>query len=218
MQTLRVRGNLRDWVVTNRTWEGFRRHYTRDVAAYPGTVVNATEGGAYIEGTRVLSLREAIDQFAGDTFPVAEQILESLRRPSPDEAEKYLDWLRSVRIPETIACLESKIEEAERLAGDAKSAVQNDAANDGLTQQIAAALRFYTDLFSPGLFHTAAAHIVQPAFVQTMVDHSDVPNRLSHVYEVNRSRLELHARFLGDVAKMLKKTRDLYADPVNTLP
>jgi hypothetical protein len=217
-QVLRVRGNLRDWVVTNRTWEGFRRHYTRDVAAYAGTVVNATEGGAYIEGTQVLSLQEAIDGFVGDEFPVAEEILDNLRTPDPAETEKYLGWLRMVRIPETIACLESKIEEAERLAGDARSTVENDAGSDDFTNRVAVALRFYNDMFSPGLFHTAAAHIVQPAFVQTMVDHHDAPNRFSHVYEVNRSRLELHGRFLSGVAKMLRKTRDLYADPANTLP
>ncbi|GAB4257820.1 MAG: hypothetical protein Kow0092_05010 [Deferrisomatales bacterium] len=213
-----VRGNCREQVRTNPTWNAFRLAYERDVASFAGTVINATEGGAYIHGTRVLTLRETIDRWVGAPFPVSREIRDGLRTPSAAEAARYLARVRSHLIPSTVALLERTAGELDEIRGRIRAALGADASVDECAALVEEALRLGERFFRPGPLYNAAAHVIQPAFVQMLVEHYALPNRHRHVVEINRQRAALQVRFLGQTMTMLDKLRRLHLDPVHTLP
>lgn len=61
-----VKGNYKDKVKTRRVWHLFLKAYEKDIEAYPGKVINATEGGAFIYGTEVLTLKETTEKYLKD--------------------------------------------------------------------------------------------------------------------------------------------------------
>ncbi|MFB3924408.1 MAG: 6-hydroxymethylpterin diphosphokinase MptE-like protein [Syntrophales bacterium] len=65
---LEVPGNVSEKVRTNQQWYQFIKEYEKLIADYRGTVVNATEGGARIGGTRIMPLRAALDTFCPEAF------------------------------------------------------------------------------------------------------------------------------------------------------
>lgn len=73
-------------VVTNRGMYNFLRWFEAAIQKFPDrTFIDATEGGALIAGTRVMSLREAIDAYCRQDIPVA-GVLEGIARPVCDRA------------------------------------------------------------------------------------------------------------------------------------
>ncbi|HOY68755.1 MAG TPA: DUF115 domain-containing protein [Candidatus Ozemobacteraceae bacterium] len=67
-QLFKVKGNYDEWVYTDEIFNLFRKSFVTDVAQFKGTCINATEGGALIEGTNIMRLKEAIERYC--TKPV----------------------------------------------------------------------------------------------------------------------------------------------------
>ena len=84
-----VKGNVTDVVQTNSGWYTFLRAYETDVAQYKGTTINATEGGAYIPGTRISTFQEAIDKYIGEPFNPLYIIKENLSQFDNVEDDSY---------------------------------------------------------------------------------------------------------------------------------
>ena len=84
---LTVPGNDGQPIQTNTTLFGFLKDYEIDVAEYTGTCVNATEGGAFIQGTAVMTLAEAIRNYlAKDIEPL--RTMRQYLAPADDAAAK----------------------------------------------------------------------------------------------------------------------------------
>ena len=67
-----IPGNFVEKIATSTAWYQFLKHYERDIAAYEGTVINATEGGAKIHGTTLMTLQEVIEKYIKDDInPIA---------------------------------------------------------------------------------------------------------------------------------------------------
>jgi len=68
MEEMWVEGNYVPKIKTIKWWYLFKRSFEKDIAGYGGRVINATEGGAKIEGAELMTFREAIDKHipAGD--------------------------------------------------------------------------------------------------------------------------------------------------------
>lgn len=68
---IKVKGNLTQTVYTNKWWHMFLKGYEYDVKRYEGRCINATEGGAYIEGTTVMPLKAVIDEYLKEKISIA---------------------------------------------------------------------------------------------------------------------------------------------------
>jgi hypothetical protein len=86
----KVKGNYQDFVFTNQIYDMFRRGFVTDLATYRGTCINATEGGAYIEGTVLMTLREAIEKYCRKTFDAHEMIKQHLKYPKESDIRR--EW------------------------------------------------------------------------------------------------------------------------------
>ncbi|WP_310604068.1 motility associated factor glycosyltransferase family protein [Anaerosporobacter sp.] len=69
-----VEGNYEKELWTRKDWYSYLLWYNKEVASFDGVVINATEGGAKIDGTRVMSLEEAIEQYCKSDFDAEEFI------------------------------------------------------------------------------------------------------------------------------------------------
>lgn len=82
-----VEGNYQPVIKTTRVWEMFLQFYHRDASGSPARVINATEGGAKILGTEIMTFQEAIDQCIADDINVLDVIKASLNKPTPEQVE-----------------------------------------------------------------------------------------------------------------------------------
>ncbi|MDD5051052.1 MAG: DUF115 domain-containing protein, partial [Candidatus Pacebacteria bacterium] len=86
----KVKGNIEPEVETTASLKLFLDSYNVDVAGYKGKCINATEGGAYINGTTVMTFQEAIDKYIREPFNPLEKIRDILGQftISPGDHEK----------------------------------------------------------------------------------------------------------------------------------
>jgi hypothetical protein len=86
----KVKGNVEPEVETTASLKLFLDSYNVDVAGYRGKCINATEGGAYINKTTVMTFQEAIDKYIREPFNPLEKIKEIAGSfiPSSDDYEK----------------------------------------------------------------------------------------------------------------------------------
>lgn len=65
---IEIEGNDGRMVKSEQGWERMKYVYEENIADYPGTCINATEGGAKIRGARVMTFRQAIDSYCRESF------------------------------------------------------------------------------------------------------------------------------------------------------
>ncbi|MCX8084021.1 MAG: DUF115 domain-containing protein [Calditerrivibrio sp.] len=107
---LEVEGNYVPKIKTTDVWYKFLKFYEKDVAEYAGTVINATEGGAKIPGTKIMSFKEVADQYLTNDLKVVDNIKATLRYPTEDEILKYRDMLK-IKVNDAINFAEEVIKE-----------------------------------------------------------------------------------------------------------
>jgi hypothetical protein len=85
-----VKGNIQPTVETTASLKLFLESYEIDVAGYRGKCINSTEGGAYINGTQIMTFQEAIDKYVKEPFNPLFRIRDILGQftISPDDHEK----------------------------------------------------------------------------------------------------------------------------------
>lgn len=76
-----VEGNYVPQLRSTKVWNTFLNYYHKDVVGSPAKVINATEGGAKIHGTTLMTFREAIDSYIKESFNPLDIINETLRYP-----------------------------------------------------------------------------------------------------------------------------------------
>jgi hypothetical protein len=86
----KVKGNIAPEVETTASLKLFLDSYNIDIAGYRGKCINATEGGAYINGTTVMTFQSAIDKYICEPFDPLEKIRDITGKfiPSPGDHEK----------------------------------------------------------------------------------------------------------------------------------
>ncbi|MCA1933576.1 MAG: DUF115 domain-containing protein [Calditerrivibrio sp.] len=82
---LEVEGNYLPRVKTTDVWYKFLKFYENDISQFKGDVINATEGGAKIPGTKVLSFKDTIERYIIRDFDVIDIIRSNLNYPSKEE-------------------------------------------------------------------------------------------------------------------------------------
>jgi hypothetical protein len=94
---IEVMGNDGQPIPTTPTLYSFLKAYELDIAAYSGICINATEGGAYIQGTQVMSFQEAIDQYiSSDAFYPLDIIRGQGKSFSEEEKQRDLEQVMNL--------------------------------------------------------------------------------------------------------------------------
>jgi hypothetical protein len=91
---IEAEGNYGRQVKTSRTWEIFKAAHEEDIRYYKGLCINATEGGAKIRGSHVMTFSEAIKKYCRDEF-----------FPEAIIADSIADFEQNVNIPQELNSL-----------------------------------------------------------------------------------------------------------------
>jgi Tfp pilus assembly protein PilF len=75
---------------TDRSFLSMKTHFESAIAKSPQTYINATEGGAHIEGTKVLSLQETINQHCSISVEATRRIKEYASDAGPINTKEML--------------------------------------------------------------------------------------------------------------------------------
>lgn len=69
---IKVKGNVEEYVLTNNTFFAMKSWFITQALQNPHlTIINATEGGAYIEGTKVMTLKEAKEKYCNKEYNIS---------------------------------------------------------------------------------------------------------------------------------------------------
>ncbi len=90
LQKQKCTGNSGEELDTLDTWVGMRRRFEQDIATIGMRCINATEGGALIKGTEVMTFQQTIDQFMENQYPIQAMLQGYLLPLGEDEIEEDL--------------------------------------------------------------------------------------------------------------------------------
>lgn len=94
---IKLKGNYQDWVYSSEIYNMFRKSFVTDIAQYRGRCFNATEGGALIEGSHLITLREAIEKFCVKPVNTLEIFKNKLHYPTDLEIkEVYRNFYKTM--------------------------------------------------------------------------------------------------------------------------
>ncbi len=103
-----IHGEILD---TRKEWLDFLHFYEDQIASHPDIhVIDATEGGALIRGTEILTLSDAIDRECVIRFPVDRWLEDLPRAQSPEEQDRLRAEMLGYREP--LSRLKSELGEA----------------------------------------------------------------------------------------------------------
>jgi len=176
-----VEGNYQPQIKTNRVWESFLQYYHKDVTSSPARVINATEGGAKILGTELMTFQEAIDQCIKDDIGVLETIKDHLHKPTKDDVaeqranvtevvERGLSYCSSVQdiFAESIKLCDGYFDDI----WQKYQTTQNYDKEEG--EKYLLKLEDQCKVFQDKNFYEVLMHYVQSYFIRTMIEINGV--------------------------------------------
>lgn len=187
-EPIEVEGNFCKILKSNPILRMFHHAYEYDVSLNPGTVINATEGGAKINGTEILSLQEAIDQYVTNpifdshsNLTVSNFIASKLEAPTTDAIDiKTLGFIDRLKtsiaylqgVDTTVAeAQENVIRFKEHLAG-VNDPEKKSPTRQKTKQDLIASLDAISSLTLDPTFRIVAQDVVSAVFIHTMMDYN----------------------------------------------
>ncbi|MFO7736610.1 MAG: 6-hydroxymethylpterin diphosphokinase MptE-like protein [bacterium] len=191
-----VKGNYVEKIKTKRVWNIFRTSYEKDIANYNGEVINATEGGAYIDGTKLMTLREVIDHhLTGPAYDPVAMVREKLAGFTREDMERDYHSAKSI-VNQTETYLGEMIEscdEALEIINDFKTELAEKTEgkdipfssldNQWLTSVRKKLITLKGNIANKDMFMDFMLHIVQSYFVKTEIEINSYDGIVSHINE-----------------------------------
>lgn len=104
---IELEGNNGKPVKSEKLWEIMKYTYEEDIAAYKGTCINATEGGAKILGAKVMPFKDAIEKYCKEAF-----------KPDLILDEAYSSFSKNVDMPREMRRIRKKSGESCKMLRD----------------------------------------------------------------------------------------------------
>ncbi len=219
---IKVKGNYDEFVYTNQIYDLFRKGFVTDLAQYRGKCINSTEGGAFIEGTQLMTLNESIDKYC--TRPVDTLGVLKKRLHYPTEGEIKREW-RNFRkiIIETRKEVEGVIDycdKGEKLVKEFEDRLEKDAygqiedflarfPDDELDKIHGEMTLARTKIITFGkYFALYLMHIVQMIIVKFEMDFNELPTLCQDPKRCKLQSIKLMKRWfptIGDVCRLSLK-------------
>ena len=227
----KVKGNYQDFVYTNNIYDMFRKAFETDMLTYKGTCINATEGGAYIEGTKLLTLKEAIETYCKKSVDTLKIFEKDCIFPSEYETKKQWKSLRKIMLETRDAvqkvvnsCLEGQwriLEFEERLERDNFREI-----DDFLERFPDDELKEFMDwliktkaqiLTSSKYFNQYLMHIVQMVIVKYELDINQLPSLSDDKKRCNLQHIKIMKKWFKEVGGVCQISLKILVDTLAQL-
>ena len=221
-----IEGNYSKTLRTNPILKMFHYGYQIDVANFEGTVINATEGGAKIPGTKVMTFQEAID--AHINLPIAlpskkpnniaEYIASHLKHPTDSQISKSKIKARK-KIESALKGLEAadkKIQKAQKAVASFEKLINSsadlDAKKAGQRERVLTAMNQVSALTSDQRFTKIALDVVSAVFFHTMVEYVTATANAETEEEQDQELIHNVKNLTNNFTALLRFVRKLYSE------
>ena len=216
-----VKGNVDDTVETSSSWHLFLQSFVLDIAEFKGTVVNATEGGAFIQGTNVMSFKEAITKYMTKDYDIVGMIKDNNREFTKDilESEKhrvYEKMKQAITDIENISLNCHKgMEYVETVSDRLKCYIEKDFITEEDRKDI---MKTYEEVnvlknkvqHGEDTFQKLVMHVAQSYYVKFEIDMGEVPSKYED-FDQSLAEIVLHQpKWFGNINNIaIKVLEDL---------
>lgn len=227
-ENVEVPGNYTPSLLSNPILKMFHSVYEYDISNFNGRVINATEGGAKIEGTELLTLQEALKEHEVQCSEIERPLWssfsaarESIKQPNIEDAEahfqsKTLAIMDALNLLEEISALLDKGEEAANTFLDAVET--NTEEEEILTAQLSETMNAISELSAQPEFRAVAIDVLSAVFMHTMMDYNQA---IANAETLDMKQREL-ARNVKNLANnfrvLLRFVSELYSQHLKTYP
>ncbi|MDP4093182.1 MAG: DUF115 domain-containing protein [Bacillota bacterium] len=201
---IKVKGNYKEFVYTNKYWYQFLKGFEKDIINTKAKVINATEDGAFIEGTSIMSLNEVIDKYC-----TGEHSVDKFK----EAAKKVDEETRIYRIEKLSTAFTTKLAELKQLKlhiekgmHNCKILLQN--RNLKLSDINGLIAKIDKNKQSFGQIDEVFAFIVQAPVIVSLKD--DIENIKVDTYEQLLEWVEKQLEFFNDMQGILEMTYTLF--------
>ncbi|MCX7920737.1 MAG: DUF115 domain-containing protein [Clostridia bacterium] len=124
-------------VPTTRPWKYFLEIYENAIAQMNLNIIDATEGGAYIKGTKLMTLREVIDTYCVDEVPNLRYLVDSLDVSEDFIKKAYKNVFKStIKIAKMYCLIKKRSEKSLKLNEEAKKLLDEGITTDEELDQV----------------------------------------------------------------------------------
>jgi len=213
-KNLMVEGNYVPQIKTTAVWDTFRKYYMKDIAVFSGKVINATEGGAKIHGTELMTFADAIEQYVKDVPPanITALFKEYLHKPDQNEImECYEKTLKKVEYSINycesamkrlydgyLDCVKYKDEILEPF-------ILNGKYDHEKAVKLIRKSETVNSIFAEQDFFHILMHYVQSYYIRTMIEIHSVLASHNKQEEKNNGIMMLMKDMLGVMVELIKK-------------
>ncbi|WP_186434579.1 motility associated factor glycosyltransferase family protein [Seleniivibrio woodruffii] len=188
---LLVEGNYSPQVRSSRVWNMFLNYYHKDVLNSQAKVINATEGGAKIHGTEIMTFKEAIGKYVTESFDPLAAIKKTLTYPDGEtltaQRKQVLDKVdqglmtcgKSIELFK--GCHALCMEYIEKVwIPFSQGQPYNEAEGNRIVTELEQSVQIFRD---PDFFNVLM-HYVQSYAIKTMIEVHDITARDLPVHEI----------------------------------
>jgi len=209
-----VKGNFVPEIKTIRTWYNFLRYYEKDIAEYSGEVINATEGGAWIEGTHLMSFKDAISKNLVNSWNVSGFIEKNLalfdKKQAGEDAAKVKNIMMETEafLQTTIAKCRKGVDSIELFKSElaeitcGKELPFTDTPADFLQKWGEELYRLKKEIVDAPLFYLFMMHIAQSYIIKTEITINSLSGLYQHENEINAAYIKLLAEWFPAIGSM----------------
>lgn len=227
----KVKGNYSDFVYTNNIYDMFRKAFETDMLTYKGTCINATEGGAYIEGTKIATLKECIEKYCNKPIDTLGIFNKECKYPNEDEVMKQWLGFRKIMIDtrkevdEVVeSCLdgEKQISEFEdRLDRDKFFEIDDFLKrfpDDEIQKFVEMLFKKKAKIIMSGkYFNLYLMHIVQMVIVKFEMNLNQLPSLCDDVKRCNLQRVKVMKKWFQEVGGVCQLAQKILVDTFDQL-
>lgn len=215
---IKVRGNVQKYVYTTNTWIQALNAYIRDVEAYKGQCINATEGGAFIQGTNVMDFKTALEKhvylrksyyplekikklLVENKFSVEQEKRDVIKliNDTKKDIENLLEGFeKGIEIIETNKSILINAKEDLQYFTDHKNEINEFSQKSGEIIKKTEQKNHYT-------LHYFLAHIIQSLTIHYSIKHFSIPNHYPSAHEAVPEQLLLKLDYYHNLIKTIKK-------------
>jgi hypothetical protein len=215
-----VEGNYEPKIKTTRVWEMFLNYYHREVMASDATVINATEGGAKILGTKIMTFEEAISQFIKDDINPLDIIRENLEYPNEELINQQTEATKELVSEGLTFCRNSKKEfiEGYKLCQEYNETVwkeyeETKVYNRESAKELFERLDKVAKVFVSKDFYNILMHFVQSYYIRCLIEFNHIKATAKTLEEENfkiiQYNKDMYAVMVGLVDKMIEMLEHL---------
>ena len=215
---LTVQGNLEKEVITTPVWLQAIYAYQRDVAAYDGLCINSTEGGAYIEGTKVLPFKESIERWIDnctsffpskqikadiERFPIKkevkrEKILNLISKTKDDIDYIFKQNIQGLKKMENYrSVLQEALENEEKLSEQGVQEIKNEIyePKKNIMDNKSYTLQYFL------------AHVIQSFEIHHTIKKMGIPNKYDSWQKADIAQIMFEEKYYSNMIDLIKSTK-----------